>query len=494
MNPGQGKKSILRNSVGYMTGQVGLMLLSLLTFPLFTRVLSKSDYGLLSLTNVTLSMAGLVLGLGLPNAVVRFAPEYAKDASGEAYLRFNTSILTGSSALAALGTVVLLVISIWSPLPQQFQALSKTFQIVAVVVVARAAMNIFLEFFRIARNVQGYNLLCLSQKIVNVACSISGYFVFRTLNGLLLGLAVGEVLAACVGLVWSKRLAYWRWISIDWRGFWSCLSFAAPMMLSSICASLMNTGDRYFIEGYRGSAEVAGYAVAYDMCLYIQTLFISSFRLGALPEIVSRYTETGDEQAGRLLAKAFQYISWLLIGVGFGAVAVGKEALTLLASSKYTDSSRFLPWLVPGTLLGGLSFLFACGLYLKKRNDIWFWITAGSTALNVALNVLLIPSMGAKGAAISTLVTYAFQAGVIIIVSGRLLHVPFEVRSLARTVSCGIVMFLLVRNFSVGSAWWTTISLKVTTGVAVYGILLIILERQARQVFWNLCARRTLAN
>jgi O-antigen/teichoic acid export membrane protein len=475
-----------------MVGQAGLMVFSFITFPLFTRLLAKSDYGLLSLTNTTLSILGLVVGLGLPNAVVRFAAERLKESHRDSYLRFNATLLAGATLIAVAGALVVLLLSALVPLSPEFQALRETFQFVAVVLVSRSAMNILLEFYRVARNVRGYNLVTLSNKIANVGCSIAGYWWLRTLSGLLLGMAAGEVLSTGIAGALAYHHGYWRAVRPSLSDLSTGVRFAAALMLGQVCASIMTYGDRYFIQGYLGSAAVAGYAVAYDFCLYIQVLFTTSFRLSVLPEIVSKYTDEGAEEAGRFLAKSFQYFSWLMIGVGFGAVAVGPQFLTTLASSKYADAGSLLPWLVPGILLGSLSFLFSSGLYLVKRNDLWFWAAAGSAILNTVLNIILIPRIGVQGAAISTLVTYLAQMLVIVAVSRRFLPVPFHLGSFFRTLASGVIMFVLVRQLAVG--WFDTFGAKVVCGVLVYAFALIILEKQARQLVWSVCAGRSPAH
>lgn len=484
--------AVLWNSIGYLAGQAGLMAFSFITFPLFTRLLTKSDYGLLSLTNTTLNLLGLIVGLGLPNAVVRFASERLKEGSQDAYLRFNATLLTGSTVVAAIGTVTIMFLTAIVPLSLQFLALRDTFQYVAVVLVSRAAMNILLEFYRVARNVSGYNVVCLANKIASVVCSIAGYWYLRTLSGLLLGMAIGEVISTLIAAGLAYRNRYWRIARLALSDWSASVRFTVALMLAQVCGSIMSYGDRYFIQGYLGPAAVAGYAVAYDFCMYIQVLFTTSFRLSVLPEIVSRYTDGGAEEAGRFLAKSFQYFSWLMIGVGFGAVAVGPQFLTALASSKYADAGRLLPWLVPGILLGSLSFLFSSGLYLAKRNDLWFWVAAGSALLNTLINIVLIPRIGVLGAAISTLVTYIAQTVAVIIVSRPLLPVPFQLGSFARTLASGAAMFLLVRQLPVGLA--TTFTAKVICGVLVYSCALLILERQARQLVWSVCAGRSAAH
>jgi O-antigen/teichoic acid export membrane protein len=302
--------SVLWNSLGYMAGQAGLMVFSFITFPLFTRLLSKSDYGLLSLTNTTLSILGLVVGLGLPNAVVRFAAERLKEDNRDTYLRFNATLLSGATVIATVGAAAVLLLSALVPLSPEFRELRNTFQFVAAVLVSRAAMNILLEFYRVARNVRGYNVVCLSNKIANVACSIAGYWWLRTLSGLLMGMAAGEVLSTGIAAALAYRRGYWSAIRPSMNDLSAGVRFAGTLMLGQVCASIMTYGDRYFIQGYLGPAAVAGYAVAYDFCLYIQVLFTTSFRLSVLPEFVSKYTEAGAEEAGRFQAKSFQYFTW----------------------------------------------------------------------------------------------------------------------------------------------------------------------------------------
>jgi len=481
--------AVLWNSLGYLTGQLGLMVFSFISFPLFTRVLTKGDYGLLALTSTTLSMIGLIIGAGLPNAIVRFAPEYSKDGRGERYLRFNTAILTASMALATAGAALFVLLSLILPLPADFQKLATSFQYVAVVLVCRAGTNILLEFFRVERRVALYNGLCFLQRIATLSCSIAGYAISRSVNGLLLGLAFGESIAAIGSAARAYQLGYWKWAPLAFEDCREALRFTFPMMMGGACASILNYSDRYFIQGYVGSEAVAGYSVAYDMCLYIQVLIMTSFRLGALPEIVSKYSQSGEEEAGRFLGKAFRYFSWLIIGVAFGSVAVGKEALTLLASNKYAESANFLPYLVPGILISGLSFLFASGLYLKKRNDIWFYIIAGSTALNIGLNFWIIPKIGTIGAAITTLTCYLVQAAVTIYVSNRFVRIPFDIGSVLRTLLCGAGMFTVL-NYYMANLGRAGLIAKVISGALIYSVLLVVFEKEARQLVWQVLGRR----
>ena len=88
----------------------GLLLLGFLTFPLFTRMLSRADYGAMSLINTSLSLLLLVFGLGLPNAVVRFFPQYSSGADNlysPGSIRHNW----GLHSVAAAGSTMLFAAS-----------------------------------------------------------------------------------------------------------------------------------------------------------------------------------------------------------------------------------------------------------------------------------------------------------------------------------------------------------------------------------------------
>jgi len=127
---------------------------------------------------------------------------------------------------------------------------------------------------------------------------------FRSLNGLLGGILCGETLLTVVAAALAYKYVTFPHYS-DRDQLWESLRFAAPIMLASLAASVMAYADRYLIQAYLGSEAVATYAVAYDLCSYIQVLFLTAFRLAVLPELVSRYTEFGAEAASEFSPERF---------------------------------------------------------------------------------------------------------------------------------------------------------------------------------------------
>ena len=474
---------MFRDISGYMAGQFGLLLFGFLTFPLFTRLMSRADYGTLSLINTSLSVLLLTLGLGLPNAVVRFFPEYSKG-SEERRLRFNTTQLVGSILFSSTGCALLVASSFLIHPGTQNASFIFGFRCVAFVLVSRAALNILLEILRVERRVAWYSALALAQRVANVGGAVAGFLFFRSLNGLLGGILCGETLLTLIAAALAYRYGYISAAAPDRDQLWESIRFAAPLMLASLAASVMAYADRYLIQVYLGPEAVATYAVAYDLCGYIQVLFLTAFRLAVLPELVSRYAEFGVDAASEFLSRAFRYVGWLVIGVGFGFAAVGGQVITILASNRYSDAGALLPYLIPGVALGGLDSIFATGLYLQKRNDLWFYIVGFSAVLNIGLNVLLIPPYGIKGAAYATLLGYFAQEIAVYSASTRFVKLRLNTWSLLRAVCCAGVIFLAIRRIEPPPGGITRLAVTASFGAIVYIVLHFVFEKDSRQLLW----------
>jgi O-antigen/teichoic acid export membrane protein len=489
--PGRGGLSVARDVAAYMSGQFALMAISLVSFPITTRLLPRAEYGILALTNVTVSLAALIVGLGLPNAIVRFLPEH--QGSEKEKQAYNTTILIGGGLCAALCAALMLLLSAIPHVSPAFADVVVAFRYASGLLVTRTVANLAWEWFRVERRRNVYNALAVTQSVLSVAGSILGYLLTHRVGGMFVGATIGECLSATAALVVGYRSEYWKIVAPMWAEFRRSVLFSAPLMLAGICANLMAYCDRFLIQGYLGPEFVASYAVTYDICAIFQVLFITSFRLGVLPEVVNRYTNSGSEKASQFLVGAFRHLSWLLFGVAFGVVAVGPEVITLAAGARYRDTAYLLRYIMPAVMLNGLTFVFSSGFYLKKRNEVGLIVAGLSVLLNIGLNVLLIPKWKLEGSAVALLITFLFQAVGVYVLSQRFIPLRLDMWALCRAFLCGAGMFYLVTHISFGPTDTARLLVKVLSGVIVYATLLIAVERDAKRMFFNLIGGRHVA-
>lgn len=92
-----------------------------------------------------------------------------------------------------------------------------------------------------------------------------------------------------------------------------------------------------------------------------------------------------------------------MIGVG---VLLSKDIIVLFLGNKYIDSMNIFPMLIFIPIMYTLSEVTVVGLVFRKKTTIIMFLTFIVTLFNGIGNFFLIPKFGAKGAAISTGITY----------------------------------------------------------------------------------------
>src|SRR6185369_5337250 len=103
-----GIKTLVRHSSHYLTGQVCAMAIGLVSFPVFTRVLSVADYGTMELIQ-RLALLGTAAGkLGVQHAILRyFNPKEFTEQPDSARRFYSTGVL-GSAATAVIAGLITL--------------------------------------------------------------------------------------------------------------------------------------------------------------------------------------------------------------------------------------------------------------------------------------------------------------------------------------------------------------------------------------------------
>jgi hypothetical protein len=119
-------------------------------------------------------------------------------------------------------------------------------------------------------------------------------------------------------------------------------------------------------------------------------------------------------------------------------------------------------------------------LVFAKKTGVITIIGAVTLALTVGANLLLIPRLGALGAAFAALLAGAISTGLFLVVSQQYYRIAFEFRKLALMyglVVFGAVVALLSREVGAPYALRLTAKLVVTAAFILLGIRLGIISR-----------------
>ena len=167
-----------------------------------------------------------------------------------------------------------------------------------------------------------------------------------------------------------------------------------------------------------------------------------------------------------------------VISIGSAGLILGSELLSeLLLNTAYHGAKTYIPTLLCAVAVEA-TVSFLASVYLVRKKSMHSFLTAVlGTVLNVLLNLLLIPRMGALGAAIATLAAYCAVLAVRMIDVPRIL--PFRLH-LPRLLASLLLLFASAAFMTADGAWrYIPVSLLT---LAIAAINAPDLLRAARQI------------
>jgi O-antigen/teichoic acid export membrane protein len=241
-----------------------------------------------------------------------------------------------------------------------------------------------------------------------------------------------------------------------------------PYNLASISASLL---DRLFLNGMRSTAETGLYSVGAQFANVISVVAVAIGQAFS-PWFYSRVRD-GEKRQIVMVTKSIVYIYSLLAYLISWGMPIFMD---LLMNRVYSDSSSVAPFLCSGAAVYGIYILLCNNLFLEKTRYLPL-ITFFGSSISVALNVILIPSMGILGASISNLSYNWFVTLFLVFVAERVEPIGHEKLKL-------FAPMLLSLLCSVAHSWLLAIDrmLAALSGIAILIALaggLFLIDKQA---------------
>ena len=175
-------------------------------------------------------------------------------------------------------------------------------------------------------------------------------------------------------------------------------------MFASLAGTLLNQSDR-FILGYLGnSTQVGLYSLAYNICGLLNFMVIAPFGLAFT---VLSWKKLGDDNAKRFFTKN---ITYLFFTVAYLALILSLSIPNLIKiftlNDNYWYAKDIVPWISIAMPFYGISIIGFFSFYVSKKTYYILYIMLISLAINITLNIILIPVLNIYGAAISNFISF----------------------------------------------------------------------------------------
>lgn len=452
-------KALLRDSLVYGLATILSRGLVILTVPFYTRLLPAADFGVLDLI-LTL---GVLINLTVPLEVGQGLARFWLEASpGEDRQRLAGTALWFSVVMYGLFVAVALLASPW--LNEWLGFSDRHLPALQLGVLLVACNGLFFSL----QNQFRWELRSLEYAwtsfLYALLLLVLGIGLAGPLGFGLEGVLAGQLLAALVaGAFTCWRLRNLLSLVIDFRQLRTLLTFSWPLVFSGVATYLSLYANRLILNALT-SLEVVGLFAVGSRVASLAALTIVGIQ-GALTPLV--YAHHQEPETPGKLATIFSAFVGLALLTCLGAGLFAPELVRLFAPPAYASAAGLVAILAPALLLAQM-YVFAPGIPLGKKTHWQLLVFVLSAIVCVGLSYLLIPALGAAGAAWSALGSSLVFFVSWVALSQRLYPIPFQWGRIA-AASGGFLACLAV------GLWLEGLALASWEGLVARGLLLAVL-------------------
>jgi O-antigen/teichoic acid export membrane protein len=254
-------------------------------------------------------------------------------------------------------------------------------------------------------------------------------------------------------------------------------AFGWAMALVRALGSASFAVDRVLLETMIGTDAVGFYTAAYALA---QTTIITiGAGIGsATYSLAVRAVESGDTVAlNRQLSRNSTLLLALLLPASIGAAMVSPTLAKLFVGPEYVGPvAGMTTWMALAAFFSGFRANYLDHAFqLGHRTQGLLVVITVTAIVNVVLDIVLIPLLGAVGVAIANLVAGAFGVVIAAWAARSVIPMPIAWRDAAKTTIAALAMALYLWPFY-GSDALLALAAAVIGGVAVYGAMLLALN------------------
>lgn len=373
--------------------------LSILTLPVFTRLLNPTDFGN---TLLFILFGKLIVGFvnfNLHFATYRYYFDYKNNF--EEFKIINTSNF--------LFLIFLLFITI---IIGKFTASfiinyyhNQIDEKIILVSLTSGFLDYFILYLTTILSAQlravGFAFITILNILLNSALSI--FFIIEfdlTLWGRIYGIIGSQIIVFIITLYLCRK-SFTKKINVYYLK--KSLKLTSPMIPQMALGLSQNYLDKSILSFSKGSSSLGYYSLGVNFATILKTI-MDSVEKAWSPIFFSKAIENTYENRNDI-AKGFMALAFFYMAIGLGVIYFSEEAIKLLTTKQYYSAIYVVPIYVYFYLFAIFGYLSNAQLSFSKKLK---FILPGSFAgaiINIVLNILLIPKFGAIGAALSSSIT-----------------------------------------------------------------------------------------
>ncbi len=385
-------KTLVSNTALISLGTFGSKLLVFLMVRFYTGYLTTAEFGTADIITQTCNLLLPIISLGITNGVFRFAIDSNHD---------KKSVFSSGLYTITLGGLLFLIIA---PLLAISQQMRSYLWLIIIYTMASCYHSLCAQFIR-AKNKTAFFAV---QGIVNTSLVIVFNILFLAvfdfgIIGYVLSVVLADGLTALL-IFFKEKL--WREIVLkpEKSTLKQMLSYSIPMIPATIFWWVTSVSDRYMVTWIISEEANGIYAVSNKLPTFLtllSTVFMQAWQFSAISE-----SENDKKEHIEFYSKVWSSFQSVMFLAGSAITALSVPLIKILTTESFYLAWKFVPMLSLAMVFSAFANFMGSVYVVEKRSKNSFLTTMVGAGVNIALNLVLIPKIGAQGAAIATFISY----------------------------------------------------------------------------------------
>lgn len=384
-----------RNTILQVVGEGVSKFASLALYVVVARVGGSEEFGNLIFALSLSLLATSVAGFGIESLVVRGVAR-EREVAG----RLLSNAIALKLVFGSLGVAAAIAVTLIASYSGEVRVAVAVLSVGAVVdLIAKS----YFAVFQALDDMRPMAACTLIQRYTTAVGGIALVLLGAHVEALSFAFLAGSVATLAIAVWWLAR----HGVSVDRRpsatGAWALARQSVNLGVTQVFSTVLFRADATMLSLYKGNLAVGLYGVAYR--LLESTLFLTYSFTAAVAPTLARVRRDSVPSVARVFESACKVLALVMVPVGDAMVLFPQAIVHLIYGARYGSADSVMRLLGGATVTYALAYLASYTLVTQDRDRVLPWVHAAVAIQNIALNLILIPSLSYNGAALSTTIS-----------------------------------------------------------------------------------------
>ncbi|MGO5026430.1 lipopolysaccharide biosynthesis protein [Mediterraneibacter faecis] len=428
-------KYLAKNTAIFAIGNMGTRLITFLMVPLYTYALSTEQYGTI---NTIMSICSMIIPLIMCN-IGESIRRYLLDKEADVFGIQQVEVIwfAFGTIVSAILFVILLLVPGYSEYALEM----------SLYVFLNAFTATTLDYLRGEEKLGLYTFCGIFQTfliaLLNIVFLIS---LKKGIHGYFASYIIANLVCGIIAFVGGKQLTTIKRMHFDKKLFVEMSKFSIMLVPNSIMWWVTSSSDRLMVTYLISAAANGVYSVSYKLPTIMSTLntiLMQAWQYSAIKEQESKDELDYNNRMFQL------YVATISI-IAAGLLLINQPFTNIYVAEAYRGAWKYSPYLIFGSVFSTLGTFVGTSYYVQKDMKGNLKSATVGAAINILLNIILIPTIGVQGAAIATCISYI---GVFVyrVIDTRK-YLPLTIVTRFSTAITILLFIMLITSFVEGMA------------------------------------------